>query len=594
MADPLSIIGAVGAVANIIDLVTKTIDSLREVRGRWKEVDLAFLSLASQLTALRAALKKIQEWATSDLSQESDYQALMDLDMSINCCSLLVEKFDAFLSGLTETPDAPLNFTGKLKFSFGIKDLEGIQKMVEGQVSALTLLLTAFNCKSMSEQKALLQSPRARGIIDRMETDSASLIVHRDSSSFISNWTDNLSRFSIRFDFDRELFVTRVYERIFRISVKDALRRRRTLTQQHDHVSLRGETPTNLQSIIEDRERSHMIDREIRKDRIMSYKHATSLVLGDSTSGKEQILNHMKCINQGGHTEAERKKFQPAIHETIFECLGFLLEAMRKGVLDPELEVNRSQYDFLVDYALNRKPDEPLESDVGNAIHSLWNNPCIHKILDRSSDFDSVDCAQYFLGQILRFTGPDYMPSDADILQARIKTKGLYNTRLHLGELIFDLSAVDMQIANSYRLLSQFEGVHYIIFVVDLSCYDQTSLEVSSSPNRMKENMTLFDRVINRYCFERSPIILLLNRVGTLKRKLPISPLGDHFPDFTGGNCFHDAIEFLRQRFLELNRSKNRRISCHFTDSDDESILQWVWAAFDDIIVQSNLGGLII
>ena len=73
MADPITIIGTVGAVANIIELVSKTINSIRDLRGKWKEADLAFLSLASQLTTLRAALTKIQEWSDDELSAYSDY-----------------------------------------------------------------------------------------------------------------------------------------------------------------------------------------------------------------------------------------------------------------------------------------------------------------------------------------------------------------------------------------------------------------------------------------------------------------------------------------------------------------------------------------
>jgi hypothetical protein len=61
--------------------------------------------------------------------------------------------------------------------------------------------------------------------------DSASLFVHRDSASLISQWTDNLSKLSAVFSFDRELFVSKVYERAIRGSVKKALRRQQGDTQ---------------------------------------------------------------------------------------------------------------------------------------------------------------------------------------------------------------------------------------------------------------------------------------------------------------------------------------------------------------------------
>lgn len=96
MADPITIIGTVGALANIVDLVSKTIKSMRDLQGRWKQADLTFLSLAAQLTALRAALQKIQQWSVGELAGDPDYQLIMDLDVSISCCRLLIGKFDEF------------------------------------------------------------------------------------------------------------------------------------------------------------------------------------------------------------------------------------------------------------------------------------------------------------------------------------------------------------------------------------------------------------------------------------------------------------------------------------------------------------------
>lgn len=42
MADPISIIGTVGALANIIDAVNKAIGTISELRNQWKEADLTF------------------------------------------------------------------------------------------------------------------------------------------------------------------------------------------------------------------------------------------------------------------------------------------------------------------------------------------------------------------------------------------------------------------------------------------------------------------------------------------------------------------------------------------------------------------------
>jgi hypothetical protein len=145
MADPITIVGTIAAVANIIDLVSKTINSIRDLRGRWKDADLAFLSLTSQLSALRAALVKIQEWSDNESLVDPDYQLIMDLDVSIACCRMLVGKFDEFFLKLNQTTDEPFDFVGKVKFVFGSRDLDDVQRMVERQVGVMTLLLTACN-----------------------------------------------------------------------------------------------------------------------------------------------------------------------------------------------------------------------------------------------------------------------------------------------------------------------------------------------------------------------------------------------------------------------------------------------------------------
>jgi hypothetical protein len=144
MADPISIIGTFGAAANIVDVIGKTISTIRELRDEWKEADLTFLSLAAQLTALKAALTKIKEWTDNEFG-DPHHQLVMDLDVSMSCCRMLIGKIDLLLSKLHHTGDETLDFSSKVKLVFGNKNIDDVQKLIEQQTSALTLLLTACN-----------------------------------------------------------------------------------------------------------------------------------------------------------------------------------------------------------------------------------------------------------------------------------------------------------------------------------------------------------------------------------------------------------------------------------------------------------------
>jgi guanine nucleotide-binding protein G(i) subunit alpha len=142
--DPISIIGTAGAIANILDIISKTISAIRQLREEWNEADFRFLSLTTQLTALRNALVTIQAWIGTEID-DLYHQFVIDLDNSISCCKILIGKIDAILSSLHRTPFETLNFSGKEKVVFGGRSINDVWNMIQNQTSAFTLLLAAVN-----------------------------------------------------------------------------------------------------------------------------------------------------------------------------------------------------------------------------------------------------------------------------------------------------------------------------------------------------------------------------------------------------------------------------------------------------------------
>ena len=69
------------------------------------------------------------------------------------------------------------------------------------------------------------------------------------------------------------------------------------------------------------------------------------------------------------------------------------------------------------------------------------------------------------------------------------------------------------------------------------------------------EALILFDSIANSRWFTRTAIILFLNKVDLFREKMSRSPLGNHFPDYTGGNDVNRAAKYLLWRFNQLNRA---------------------------------------
>ena len=113
-------------------------------------------------------------------------------------------------------------------------------------------MLTYMFSKTLSEQQRVLGTNKTRKVLDRAKADSISLYVHRGSASLTSKMTDNMSKISRVFEFDSNIFSTGVYERAFRGSVRDLLRRRQQTLRAHPIASPPVEctsTPRSLQSI---------------------------------------------------------------------------------------------------------------------------------------------------------------------------------------------------------------------------------------------------------------------------------------------------------------------------------------------------------
>lgn len=144
-------------------------------------------------------------------SEEAHHLLVMDLESSFDCCNLLITNINAKLMDLKRKADGSLTATARAKLALSDSTMEQASKMLERQISAINLLLTACNARTLADQHKILKRSRSRKAFQRVQEDSASLKAHRDTTSLLTSYTDNLSKQSMVFDFDSELFATKIY-----------------------------------------------------------------------------------------------------------------------------------------------------------------------------------------------------------------------------------------------------------------------------------------------------------------------------------------------------------------------------------------------
>jgi guanine nucleotide-binding protein G(i) subunit alpha len=155
-----------------------------------------------------------------------------------------------------------------------------------------------------------------------------------------------------------------------------------------------------------------------------------------------------------------------------------------------------------------------------------------------------------------RILDPNYVPTVEDILHARTKTTGSYETQfVHDGT---TYSFIDVGGVRSQRRkwIHEFANVDAIVFTCDVSCYDSPLWE-DESQNRMVEQLVLFDSLVNSRWFSNSHMVVMLTKVDKLTaRKLAASPFRATFPDYVGHpESVEDMLNYLCCRVRCLVRN---------------------------------------
>lgn len=122
-------------------------------------------------------------------------------------------------------------------------------------------------------------------------------------------------------------------------------------------------------------------------------------------------------------------------HKNVIDSAQALLMAMRKLGVDPEEPNNRAHADRILEYRMDSEPLSVLPQEILQSVESLWHDPVIPSVMDRSSEFYLMDSATYFFANLRKIGAADYVPDEADVLRARTKTTGISETRFNMGQL---------------------------------------------------------------------------------------------------------------------------------------------------------------
>ncbi|KMS99417.1 hypothetical protein BVRB_2g045390 isoform A [Beta vulgaris subsp. vulgaris] len=354
------------------------------------------------------------------------------------------------------------------------------------------------------------------------------------------------------------------------------------------------------------------IERRIERETIAEKHIQKLLLLGAGESGKSTIFKQIKLLFQMGFDEAELKTYTPVVHANVYQTIKLLIDASKEFALS---ETDSSKYSLSIHnkeigdklLEIGGRLDYPcLTKELSEDIEKLWKDPAIQETHARASELQLPDCANFFMEHLKRLSDVNYIPTKEDVLYARVRTTGVVEIQFSpVGENkksgeVYRLFDVGGQRNERRKWIHLFEGVTAVIFCAAISDYDQMLYE-DENKNRMLETKELFEWVLKQRCFERTSIMLFLNKFDIFEKKVHNVPLNtcewfkDYQPVSSGKQEIEHAYEFVKKKFEELYYQctapdrVDRVFKIYRTTALDQKLVKKTFKLLDETLRRRNL-----
>ncbi|KAJ7204341.1 guanine nucleotide binding protein, alpha subunit [Mycena pura] len=245
-------------------------------------------------------------------------------------------------------------------------------------------------------------------------------------------------------------------------------------------------------------------------------------------------------------------------------------------------------------------PDDPVHVLHACApyMQEMWRDKKVRERL-REKRMRLQESSGFYLDEIPRITAKKYIPTDADVLKARLKTMGVVEHTFSISSgsnrgvqwKIFDVGGSRNQ---RQAWAPYFEDINAIIFLAPISAFDQVLAE-DPHVNRLEDSLQLWQGVVSNKLLAKVNIVLFLNKCDLLLAKLDAGVRLSHHMISYGDrpNDYDSVSKYFRNKFGALHHAvtpnKDRELYIHLTAVTDTRRTATIISNVRDIIIKGNL-----
>jgi len=360
-----------------------------------------------------------------------------------------------------------------------------------------------------------------------------------------------------------------------------------------------------------DKAQDRDVGRDLEKDKSKDKLVKKLLFLGAGGSGKSTLFKQLRSIHGSGWTKEDRLTFVDHIHAQIIEQMKLALETIELDALEELKEQNEDVEDYKAPadhnpfahfapqaqqaiVTLRSVKDPKLTASTADACQTLWAEESIHEMYEQRAQIGIEDSTKYFWDKIDAVMADGYVPDAEDILLVRYRTTGVIDQTFQIKKNTFHVFDVGGQKSERKKWIHCFEDVTAVIFVASLSCYDEVMFE-DQEKNSMVDQLELFDKIVNDKTFEKTSVILFLNKKDLFAQRLSAGreiTLCPAFKSYGGPSADIEATtDYIKGEFVakNANNASESSVFTHLTCATDERNVEKVFNDVQHIIIENSL-----
>ncbi|KAJ7078988.1 G-protein alpha subunit [Mycena crocata] len=322
------------------------------------------------------------------------------------------------------------------------------------------------------------------------------------------------------------------------------------------------------------------------------------LLLGQSESGKSTVLKNFRLRFTPQYFDGERAAWKTVVLLNLISSVRTIVDTIESELAAPEFslvsDIHRQRCAELAPLLREEEVINSLlaPSKIGGDVYvrpggewksilasseaakdaasvvfslrdeidTLWADTAVRELLEKK-DISLRDGGGYFMDDIARVTEADFVPTDSDILRARIKTMGVEE---HFFEKetapgtrgVKDFWIYDVPGAKGSRAvwIPFFDMVQAIVFLTPLSFYEV--LEEDTRVNRLEDSVILWKEICANPLLQHCQIILFFNKMDILKAKLKAGLIiKEYVPSFADRpNTYAGATSYFKEKFRAYHK----------------------------------------